>query len=287
MTIACAKGEDNDGQREEMVGGQEYITGVEIPDSAIFCGKAYYFDDPDMRERIDREMTSFKYNHLTSLTIYKKFPRYGERIKRILKGNGVPEDFVYLSVIESNFNENARSGVGAAGFWQFMESTARLYGLEISETVDERYDLDKATVAACKYFKESYNKFGDWMAVAASYNAGMGRISSFMTQQHETDVMKLWMTTETCRYLFRILAAKMFIEEPWRYDYYINEKDRYHEIETREVEVNCSISSLQEWAKDHDASYRELKMLNRWLTKSSLANKKGKTYKIKLNAKTK
>ncbi|MCQ2329888.1 MAG: lytic transglycosylase domain-containing protein [Paludibacteraceae bacterium] len=287
VTFACAKGEDNDGQREEMVGGKEYITGVEMPDSVVFCDKTYHFDDEDMYERMDRELISFKYNHMTSILIYKKFPRYGERIKKILKENGVPEDFVYLAVIESNFNENARSGVGAGGFWQFMESTAKLYGLEVSETVDERYDIDKATAAACNYFKESYDKFGDWMAVAASYNAGMGRINSFMTKQHETDAMKLWMTTETSRYLYRILAAKTFIEEPWRFDYYINEDDRYHEIETREIEVKCSISSLQDWAIEHDASYRELKILNRWLTKSNLENKKGKIYKIKLNAKQK
>lgn len=111
-------------------------------------------------------------------------------------------------------NPTARSSAGAAGLWQFMQGTGRDYGLEVNNNVDERYHIEKATRAACRYLKDAYAKYKDWVAVAASYNAGQARIASQLAKQDVDDSLDLQLVEETARYVYRILAAKQLFNAP-------------------------------------------------------------------------
>ena len=173
------------------------VTSPTVPEQVTFDGETIDLRRYDRRERMDREMMAFTYMHSTTMLLIKRANRYFPIIEPILKANGIPDDFKYLMVIESNLNNIARSPAGAAGLWQFMPATGREFGLEVNENVDERYHIEKATVAACKYFKQAYAKYGDWMAVSAAYNAGQGRISSQLDQQLASHAMDF--RSEGCR----------------------------------------------------------------------------------------
>ena len=146
------------------------VTSPTVPAQVTFDGETIDLRRYDRRERMDREMMAFTYMHSTTMLLIKRANRYFPIIEPILKANGIPDDFKYLMVIESNLNNIARSPAGAAGLWQFMPATGREFGLEVNDNVDERYHIEKATVAACKYFKQAYAKYGDWMAVSTSIN---------------------------------------------------------------------------------------------------------------------
>lgn len=193
------------------------VTSPTVPEQVTFDGETIDLRRYDRRERMDREMMAFTYMHSTTMLLIKRANRYFPIIEPILKANGIPDDFKYLMVIESNLNNIARSPAGAAGLWQFMPATGREFGLEVNENVDERYHIEKATVAACKYFKQAYAKYGDWMAVSAAYNAGQGRISSQLDQQLASHAMDLWLVEETSRYMFRLLAVKEIFKNPQRW----------------------------------------------------------------------
>lgn len=154
------------------------VTSPSVPDKITFAGQAIDLLRYDHRERMDRELMSFTYMHSTTMLMVKRANRYFPVIEPILKANGLPDDFKYLAVIESNLNPLAKSPAGAAGLWQFMPATGREFGLEVNSNIDERYHIEKETKAACKYLKDAYQKYGNWLCVAAAYNAGQGRIST-------------------------------------------------------------------------------------------------------------
>ena len=137
----------------------------------------------------------------------------------ILKRNGVPLDMLYLACIESTLNPRALSPAGAAGFWQLMPATAKEFGLEVNNFVDERYNLEKATEAACRYLKRAYSRYGNWESVAASYNGGMARISRELQAQGQNTAYNLYLTDETSRYMFRLLAMKLIMTRPADYGF--------------------------------------------------------------------
>lgn len=157
----------------------------------------------------------------------KRANRYFPIVEPILKENGVPDDFKYLMTIESNLDTRARSPRGAAGLWQFMDTTGKEFGLEVNANVDERYHIEKATRAACRYLKQAYAKYGDWMSVAASYNAGQRRISSSLEQQQADTALDLWLNEETSRYIFRIMAAKLVFSHPAHYGFRLRRENLY------------------------------------------------------------
>ena len=187
---------------------------ITVPDSISFCGETIDLTRFDRRENMDRELLAFTYMHSTSIQIIKRANRYFPIIEPILRKNGIPDDFKYLMAIESNNNPLARSGAGAAGLWQFMPVTAREFGLEVGNNIDERYHVEKSTEAACRYLKQAYDRFGSWINVAASYNAGQSRISQELKKQYEENALDLYLVEETTRYIYRILAAKMMLSDP-------------------------------------------------------------------------
>ena len=252
-----------------------------VPESVSFAGETIRFDRSDLYERMDRELLAFTYMHSTSILMLKRADRIFDVVVPILRRNGVPEDLKYLMVIESNLDPQALSPAGAAGLWQFMSSAGREYGLEVNANVDERYNIEKATAAACRYLKRSYARFGDWMSVAASYNTGPAAIASRMEAQGETRAADLWLLNETSRYMFRVLAAKMFFEDPSAFGFNVPAEDRYPVMQVKEiVDVSEPIPDLAAFAKEHGVSFAQLKRANLWLRETKLNNTSKRNYEI-------
>jgi len=253
----------------------------QVPESIDFAGQTWRFDRPDLYERMDRELITFTYSHTNSSLMLKRAQKIFTQVVPILNQQGVPEDLKYLMAIESNLDPKAYSSAGAAGLWQFMRATGQSYGLEVGTEVDERYNIEKATLAACKYLKEAYAKYGDWMTVAASYNAGQGGISKRLSDQRQKGAMDLYLPTETSRYMFRILAAKYFFEHPEEFGFHFEAEEIYPYLPPREtVTVSGPIPDLTDFAEEHGTTYFHLKEANLWLRSDKLTNKAGKTYKV-------
>lgn len=253
---------------------------VDVPDEITFAGERTVFDRYDKRERMDRELNSFTYFHSTTLLLFKRANRIFPIIEPILKREGVPDDIKYLAVIESSLDYRAVSPARAAGLWQFMASTAPGYGLEVGSDVDERYHIEKSTVAACRYLKEAYRRYGSWSAAALAYNGGQGRITGELSKQRVSDAMDLWLVDETTRYYYRMLAVKQIFENPRQYGFVIKPNQLYKPMEFKEVRISSSIPDLVAFARQHGITYAQLKDFNSWLRSTKLSNASGKSYTI-------
>lgn len=245
-----------------------------------FAGEKIAFDRYDLHERMDREINSFTYFHSTTLLLFKRANRIFPIIEPILRKQGLPDDLKYLAVIESSLFPRAVSPAGAAGLWQFMSSTAKQYGLEVSSEVDERYHLEKSTVAACQYLKKAYSQYSSWAAAAMSYNGGMGRITGEMSTQQTTNATDLWLVEETTRYYFRMLAIKHIFENPQQYGFILKAEQLYKPIIFNEVSTSSAIPNLVDFARKQGITYAQLKDFNPWLRDTKLTNKSGKTFTI-------
>lgn len=255
----------------------------EVPAEVHFADETIRLDRADLRERMDREITAFTYSHQLTLLMIKRANRYFPIVEPILKECGVPDDLKYLMVIESNLSPLARSTAGAAGMWQFIQETGRKYGLEVNANIDERYNIEKATRAACAYLKESYEMYGDWMTVAASYNAGQNGITRRLDQQDVDNAMDLWLVEETSRYMFRILTAKMVLENPKAYGFMIKRSQLYPYIAPKTIITTTQqIDDLTAFAKQHGITVAQLKEENPWLREYTMNNKSGRTYRIRI-----
>ncbi|MCF6170664.1 MAG: lytic transglycosylase domain-containing protein [Bacteroidales bacterium] len=257
------------------------IVSLQLPDTLYFAGEEVPLELFYVRESLDRELSVNTYWHSSTLTLIKRSYRWFPMIDSILQQNGIPLDFRYLAVIESGLS-NVISPANAVGFWQFLKGTAKDYKLEVSKDVDERYNRIKSTQAACAYFLDSYEKFGNWALVAAAYNAGKNGISRRMKKQKASSYYDMLLSDETSRYLYRILAIKLIFESPESYGFYINENELYLPIPTHTVVVNDEVESWADFAIEYGLSYKLLKYFNPWLRQSSLKNRKKKTYLIQI-----
>ena len=259
-----------------------HLASPRVPEYIEFAGQTYRFDRPDLYERMDRELINFTYGHTNSTLMLKRADRIFRQIVPILIRNGVPEDLKYLMAIESNLDPKALSTAGAAGLWQFMKATGSAYGLEVGTEVDERYNIEKSTVAACKYLKDSYRKFGSWTLAAAAYNCGNGRISKVLEEQRVDSYYDMQLPEETQRYIFRILALKLITDNPEKYGYQISDNGWYQPYETKTVTVTQSIPNLVDFAYEQGTNYKMLKYYNPWLRSNSLTISAGNSYDIKI-----
>jgi len=256
----------------------------QLPSQISFAGENVPLERWEVREAFDRELL-YNYNspgHITYLLKLSK--RFFPIIEQRLKENGVPDDFKYLCVAEGNL-QNLSSRVGASGFWQFMNYTGPGYNLEINNNVDQRYDLIKATDAACKYMKQAYAKFGNWTVAAASYNCGMGKVNDLATFQNTKYYYDLNLPDETNKYIFRILTFKYLMGNSKEMGYMVDENTGYKPYDTRSVTVTSTIPNLAEWATANGTNYKMLKLFNPWLRDRSLKVAAGKSYEIKLPSK--
>jgi len=258
------------------------FTSVKIPDNVSFAGEKMPLEQFDVKEALDRELLSNSYFHSQTIRYIKLAPRYFPVIEPILKEMGIPDDFKYLAVAESGFNPKAISPAGAVGFWQFLDVTAKEYGLEVNKEIDERYHVEKSTYAFCSYLRSSYNKFGSWTLAAASYNGGMARVQSQKARQKMSDYYDLLFVEETQRYVFRIAALKLIMENPEQYNFVVRENEKYPFIKTREVEIKGSVKNFADFAIEQGINYKLLKDFNPWLRDDKLTNASGKKYTVKI-----
>ncbi len=247
---------------------------VRVPEEVEFAGEVISLKEPDLRERLDKELHVNANWHSNTILLIKKANRWLPQIAEILKKNGIPEDFKYIPAIESGFEEGARSPKDAIGFWQLLEGTAKDYGLEVAKGVDERYDPIKSTEAACQYLKEAYKKFGSWANVAASYNIGMRGFERRLEEQKVDSYFDMLINDETSRYMFRIMAVKMILENPETFGFYIPKDQLYYQPDFKIVKVSETIDDLVAFAHQHDITYKTLKRYNPWLRDDKLKVKK-------------
>lgn len=260
----------------------QQITSTRLHKTFSFAGELLPMENFDVRERLDKELTVNSYYHSSTLMLLKRSKRYFDIIDPILREEGIPADFKYLAVAESALT-NATSPAGAKGFWQFMRTTGRAYGLEINRDIDERFHLEKSTRAACQLLKDYKERFGSWSLAALAYNGGETRIARNLKAQRATHFYELNLNAETMRYLFRIVALKEILTAPKRYGYLFQEADYYPPLPVyKTITVDTTISNLGIFAEKQGISYRKLKIYNPWLLDNHLPNSSRRTYALKI-----
>lgn len=255
------------------------IHALPVPGTMTFAGEQVPLDQPDIRERLDRELLVNTYWQSNALLIIKRAHKYGPLIDSILRQEGVPLDFKYLAIIESGL-QNVTSPAGAAGFWQFMKTTAKEYGLEVNSNVDERLNLIKATKVAAAYLKDARELFGNWTLAAAAYNAGRTGIKSQLTRQRVSSYYDLLLNEETSRYVFRILALKELLENAKSYGFRFDQEHLYQAIPVTRIRIDTAVTDFVEFAQEQGINYKILKIHNPWLRQSHLNNASRKVYYI-------
>ncbi len=256
---------------------QNQLIDYTIPDSLSFAGERVPLENPMIYERLDNALAHLVYRHARTSQNLKRAHRWFPEIEAIFKAKQIPDDFKYLAVIESNL-QNLISYKGATGFWQLMPATARNYGLEIREEVDERYHPIKSTRAAVQYFQEAYQIFENWTLVAASYNMGMAGLKKRLKQQQADSYYDLYLNAETSAYVFYALATKCIFEHPEKYGYDLQIPEIYRAPNFQKIKVEQSIPDLIQFAQQENISYATLKYHNPWLRSTALTIQKPTQY---------
>jgi hypothetical protein len=272
---------------EEKTGGfvkpTQAVKSLDLDKAYNFCGEPLPMDNFDVRQRLDQELLRNIYYHSATILSLERAGMYFPVIEPILAKEGVPNDLKYLAVAESSLS-NAISPAGARGVWQFMKSAGTQYGLEITDEVDERYDLEKATRAACKYLRDQNRRLGSWTLAAAAYNGGPDRIGNEKSNQRANNFYEMNLAAdETMRYVFRIVAIKEVMSHPADYEYNIDPSHIYKPLNNyRAVEVTSTIPNFGDYAVQNGTTYRMLKIYNPWLMDSKLTIRPGKKYTLRI-----
>ncbi len=257
------------------------IFAVVQPDDLNFAGEEVPIYSSEIWERIDKQLLKNTYWQSNTMLYFKKSHKYFPVIEPILKKYSIPDDFKYLAVVESGL-KNVVSPSGAAGFWQIMKETGREHELEVNKQIDERYNLEKATIVACEYLQKAFNKFGNWTMAAASYNMGRNGASRRIEEQATNNYYNLFLNSETSQYIFRIIAIKEIMQNPRKYGFRFRDSDLYTMPNYKSIEIDSTIANLSDFAKSHNINYKLLKQFNPWLRAKSLPDKSRKKYILKI-----
>ena len=266
--------------------GEEFPQGYriispEMPESLEFAGERIPTENFEVKERMEREFIVSTYFHSYTILAIKRSARWFPVIEPILKKNGVPDDFKYLCVAESNM-ENVISPAGATGFWQFLKPTAEKFGLEVNDQVDERYNVEKSTEAACKYLLDAYQQFGSWITAAAAYNMGTDGADNQIDRQKADNYFNLVLGTETSRYIGRMVSLKYIMTNPEKYGFDLKEYEKYKPLEFYNITLDGSVNNFSDFASSYGINYKILKYFNPWLRDTTLTNRNKKSYLIKI-----
>jgi hypothetical protein len=210
--------------------GQSLINALKISEPLNFCNEPVPLSDPDVKERLERELLVSLDNSDDVILWLKRANRYFPHIEKVLKNNSLPDDLKYIVIAESSLKPLATSNKGAVGFWQFIENTGIKYGMKINNDIDERRNFFTSTEAATAYLKDLYALFGSWTLAVAAYNMGEEGLKTEMLVQKVNNYYQLYLNQETQRYIFRILAAKIILSNPEKYGYYLTEEDLYKPV---------------------------------------------------------
>ena len=257
------------------------VYALDIASEYTFAEETVSLEDPDLLERMDKELLVNTYWQSNMMLMIKRSNKYFPLIEQILEEEGIPNDFKYLAVIESGL-ENVNSPAGAKGFWQILKTTGREMGLEVNANVDERYNIEFSTRVACAYLKKAKNRLGSWTLAAASYNRGISGIDRLLKKQQVDSYYDLLLNRETKRYVFRILATKEILSNPSKYGFVFEDQDLYNEIPFYTVEVDTAITNIASFAKNMGVNYKQIKIHNPWLLQNHLKNKSRNLYHIKI-----
>ena len=257
------------------------VYAIPLPETLDFAGEPVPLDNPDIRERLDRELLVNTYWQSNGLLLIKRAAKYFPIIEPILEEEGLPDDFKYLAIIESGLTQ-AVSPARATGFWQILRSTGRELGLEVNDNVDERYNIELSTRAACKYLKKSKENLGSWTLAAAGYNAGNAGMSRRLDQQNVNGYYDLLLGEETGRYVFRILALKQILADPERYGFNFKEEHCIEKEPSYKVKVDTVVTDFVQFAEHFGINYKILKLHNPWLREDHLNNASRKEYQIEI-----
>ena len=265
----------------DTVDASNIVSPISIEGELIFLGERVPLEDPEVRERLERELQLNAYWQSNTMMAMKMSNRYFDLLDTLLVQNGVPADFKYLALIESGFRNDV-SPAGAVGFWQMVKATAQIYGLEINDEVDERYNIEKSTAAAAKYLSNAKGDLGNWTIAAASYNLGITGMMNRIKDQKTNNFYEMYFNPETSRYIFRMLAMKIIFSNPKRAGLYVKPEDLYQPYQYKTVAVEGSIDNIADFAAQYNLKYKHIKMLNTWLREARLTNREHKKYQIKI-----
>lgn len=254
---------------------------IYIPLNLNFCGEKIPSNNYEIQQNLEKEFFNNSYWKSNSATLFAKAQKWFPYIEPILKQQGIPDDFKYLAVIESHLS-NIVSPAGAAGFWQLVPNTARAYGLEVNEFVDERYDVEKATLAACRHIKDGYTQFNNWTLSAAAYNMGIGGVKNALKNQNSGSYFGLLVNSETKSFVYRILAYKTLFSTPEHFGIKKKKWNYFNKIPMKLIKVDSSITNLSAFAKKIMCTKATLKFYNPWLIQDVLHNPEKKMYVFKI-----
>ncbi len=245
------------------------LSNTKLPAQLSLFGERVPLEVPEVRERAEREFYLLLQQPAQIILNYKRSGRYFPLMDRILKEQGLPADMRYLAIAESALYM-ARSPKDAVGIWQFIEGTAKRYGLEVNEFVDERRHVEKSTRAATEFLRDAYKRFSSWTMAAAAYNMGIDGAQFNVDLQGYSNYYDLYFNEETSRYVLRIAIIKEIFENAATYGMNVGAVDVYQPDKTKAVKIYAAIDNLSDWAKSLGYSYKEIKLLNPWILKTSL-----------------
>jgi hypothetical protein len=216
-----------------------------FPTELSWCDEKVPLNNPEIRERAEREFYLLMQQHGQIILYIKRAGKYFPIYEKALKEANLPDDLKYLSVAESALYQS-RSSKNAYGLWQFMEGTAKKYGLQVDKYVDERANVEKSTAAALKYLSNGKKTLGTWTLAAAGYNMGNTGVQNAMTKQGVNNYWDLFLNEETSRFIFRIILIKEIMKNPSKYGINILTDDKYSFGKTKIIKVNSKIDNLYE-----------------------------------------
>jgi hypothetical protein len=247
------------------------VSSFRVPDQMTLFGEPVPLERPDVKERLEREFYRLLDRQGLMITYIKRAARCNPIVEVILEMEELPEDLKYVPVAESGLTSRARSVAKAVGYWQFMEKTAERYGLKVNGYIDERQDLTRSTMAATAYLKDLYEMFGSWPTALAGYNWGENNVQRAVKQQGTSHYYDLYLPMETERYVFRIMALKILMEQPDTYFIRVPEEERYRLPKVMEVEIASETPiSIDILAACANTGARTIRGLNPWMRRNVL-----------------
>ena len=215
------------------------ISSVRIRGALDFCGEPVELENRDVRERLEKELLLALGDRPQIVLWIKRSNRYFPIIEKMLKEHEMPQDLKYIAIAESALRPHAGSKKGAIGFWQFLKSSGRKYGLDINADKDERRNIFRSTEAAIAYFKELHDMMGSWTLAAAAYNMGEQGLLSEILAQKTRYYYHLYLPLETQRYIFRVISAKIILSDPETYGFRFTEEDLYPPLQYDRIRLEC------------------------------------------------
>ena len=241
----------------------DLVSAIRIDQPLNFCGEQVPLESAEIRERLEKELLLILWDRPQVILWLKRTTRYFPYIEKLLEQNNMPEDLKYIAVIESALLSHAGSSMGAVGYWQFIKSTGRNYGLTINRNIDERRNFFASTRAAVSYLKELHELFGSWTLAAAAYNIGEDRLQEEKTSQMVDNYYEFYLPLETQRYIFKIIAAKLIFSNPSRYGFHLRPDDYYPQISFDRVRINLPFRApLYLVAQASGTHFKKIKDLN-------------------------